>query len=121
MDINYYTNPLFNHLLPPSKNHPIKEPPQKEEFKKHNTVNLINQVIKRREEKKKTKPIKEREETFLYLKSRAEPGKQKKAPTNETTDFQKESRKEITLYVFIIIALVIAITTTIYIIIKPYI
>ena len=59
----------------------IEEPPRevKKDFEKSNISTLINEVIREREQKEKTSPVKEEEEPFLALKSRAESSKKVKA------------------------------------------
>jgi uncharacterized membrane protein len=105
----------------------IEEPPRevKKDFEKSNISTLINEVIREREQKEKTSPVKEEEEPFLALKSRAESSKKvkaqpikpiKKNPEQTEGDF---SRTATILSVILIIILIIAISATIYIIIKP--
>jgi|GEM_PF-580675 len=108
----------------------------KKDFKKSNIINLISEVIREREEKEKTEPIPKEEDPFLTLRSRAEPVKAdsgksiKKDGHSEhgrfmnffrglKASFQGEPRTQVVLSVILIIALLIAISATAYIIIKP--
>jgi uncharacterized membrane protein len=101
-----------------------KEQPKKD-FEKSNITNLINEVIREREQTEKTSPVKEEEEPFLVLRSRAEPAKKVKAPPikpikkNPGLTEKEFSGTEKILSVILIIVLIIAISATIYIILKP--
>jgi uncharacterized membrane protein len=108
----------------------------KKDFEKPNIVNLFNEVVREREEKEKVEPVPKEEDPFLALRSRTEPVKADSGKSIKKhgqpehgrfmnffrglkSSFQGESRTQVVLSVILIIALVIAISATAYIIIKP--